>query len=168
MDRKRYVVMGAGQVGFQLAQSLSQEGHNVTVIERDADTCERVDEELDVRVVQGNGAEVQVLEAAQVDRCDLFMAVSSGEESNLAASLLAKRLGASRTAVRVETAAHEATHRKLYEETFDVDLLLSTQLLTATRVLNHIRGHNTVAVEYFAGGKVQLRKISLDANSPLT
>lgn len=168
MERKRYVVMGAGQVGLQLAESLSREGHNVTVIERNSDTGQRIDEELDVQVIIGNGAEVQVLESARVEGCDLFMAVSSGEEANLAASLLAKRLGARRTAVRVETAAHEATHRKLYEEVFDVDILLSTQLLTSTRVLNHIRGHNTMAVEYFAGGKVELRKISLDESSLLT
>jgi len=50
---------------------------------------------------------------------------------------------------------------------FGADLLLSTELLTTTRVLNEIHGHNTVAVEYLAGGKVQLRKIQLDANSPL-
>jgi trk system potassium uptake protein TrkA len=168
MERKRYVVMGAGQVGFQLAQSLSQEGHNVSVIELDSETCAQVEENLDVRVVPGNGAEVQVLEAAEADRCDLFMAVSSREEANLAASLLAKRLGAKRCATRVETAAHEVGHRKLYEDVFDIDLLLSTQLLATTRILNRIRGHSTMAVEYFAGGKVQLRKISLDENSALT
>ncbi|MDY7091829.1 MAG: Trk system potassium transporter TrkA [Acidobacteriota bacterium] len=168
MERKRYVVMGAGQVGFQLAQSLSQEGHNVSVIELDSETCDRVEENLDVRVVPGNGAEVQVLEAAEVEHCDLFMAVSSREEANLAASLLAKRLGAKRCATRVETAAHEVGHRKLYEDVFDIDLLLSTQLLATTRILNRVRGHSTMAVEYFAGGKVQLRKISLDENSALT
>jgi len=160
--------MGAGEVGYQLAASLSQEGHHVTVIELDPEIRERVEEELDVLVVAGNGAEVHVLEAAEVGNCDLFMAVSSGEEANLAASLLAKRLGASRTAVRVESAGHEVTYRQLYREVFDVDLLLSTQLLTTTRVLNQIRGHNTVALEYFAGGKVQLRKITLDDNTLLT
>lgn len=168
MERKRYVVMGAGQVGFQLARSLSQEGHDVSVIELDPEIRNLVEESLDVRVVPGNGAEVQVLEAAEVGDCDLFMAVSSREEANLAASLLAKRLGAKRTVVRVETAAHEASHRKLYQDVFHVDLLLSTQLLATTRILNRIRGHNTVAVEYFAGGKVQLRKITLDQSSELT
>ncbi len=167
MDRKRYVVMGAGQVGFQLARSLSQEGHLVTVIELDEERRLQVDEQLDVMVVAGNGAEVQVLEAAQVGNCDLFMAVSSFEEANLAASLLAKRLGARRTAVRVEGAAREVSHRELYEDVFEIDLLLSTQLLTTTSVLNRVRGHNTMAVEHFAGGKVQLRKIVLDASSPL-
>ena len=89
------------------------------------------------------------------------MAVSSSDEANLAASLLAKSLGARRTVVRVGAADELITHRQVYEDVFGVDLLMSTQLLTTTRILNLIRGHNTVAVEYFAGGKVQLRKIHL-------
>lgn len=167
MEAKRYVVMGAGQVGFELARSLSQEGHNVTVIEREPSVRARVDDELDVLAVYGNGARISVLEAAGVKDCDLFMAVSSDEEANLAASLVAKRLGARRTVVRVETAGADLAHSKTYEDIFEADLLLSTQVLTTTRILNHIRGLSTMAVEYFAGGKVQLRKIELDEESPL-
>jgi trk system potassium uptake protein TrkA len=70
--------------------------------------------------------------------------------------------------VRVGHAEELISDRRLLEEVFQVDLLLSTQLLTTTRILNLIRGHNTMAVEYLAGGKVQLRKIRLDADSPLT
>ena len=167
MEPKRYVVMGAGQVGFELARSLSQEGHNVTVIEREESIRAQVDEELDVLAVYGNGARISVLEAARVEDCDLFMAVSSDEEANLAASLLAKNLGARRTAVRVETAGADLLQSKRYEEIFQADLLLSTQVLTTTRILNHIRGLTTMAVEYFANGKVQLRKIELEEGSPL-
>ncbi len=160
--------MGAGQVGFQLARSLSQEGHDVTVIEPAREAREHVAEELDVRVLDGNGAHAPVLEAALGKGCELFMAVSSDDEANLAASALAKHLGAARCAVRVETADDVLSHRQLYEDVFQVDLLLSTQLLTTTRILNHVRGLNTVAVEHFADGKVQLRKIHLEENSLLT
>lgn len=168
MGSQRYVVMGAGEVGFHLARVLAQEGHSVTVIERDPERQRRVEEELDVLSVAGNGAHLPVLQAAQVAACDLFLAVSSSDEANLAASLLAKRLGAARCVVRVKSAEEVIEHRRVYEDLFGVDLLLSTQLLTTARILNQIRGHNTMAVEYFAGGKVQLRKIRLDAESPLT
>ncbi|HMB51831.1 MAG TPA: Trk system potassium transporter TrkA [Thermoanaerobaculia bacterium] len=168
METQRFVVMGAGEVGFHLARSLSNEGHEVVVIEMAAERRERIEDELDVLVVAGNGAHAPVLEAANVEQCDLFLAVSSNDEANLAGSLLAKRLGAKRSAVRVAAAAEVIGHRGLYEETFGADLLLSTELLTTTRVLNLIRGHNTMAVEYFAGGKVQLRKTSIEAGSLLT
>lgn len=167
MEPRRYVVMGAGEVGFHLARSLSQEGHSVTVIELDAETRAHTEEELDVLVVAGNGAHVPVLEEAKVDGSQLFLAVSSDDEANLVASLVAKRLGAERSVVRVGAAREVINHRQLYEDVFGVDLLLSTQLLTTTRILNHVRGLNTVAVEYFADGKVQLRKMSLNRDSVL-
>ncbi len=168
MAASRYVVMGAGEVGFHLARSLSNEGHHVTVIEVDPAKLERLEDELDVLAVGGNGAHPPTLEAACVDGCDLFMAVSSSDEANFTAALIAKHYGARRTVVRVGVADEVIQDRRLYEELFGVDLLLSTQLLTTTRILNRIRGHNTVAVEYLAGGKVQLRKTHLDAESPLT
>ena len=168
MAGRRYVVMGAGEVGYHLARSLSQQHHDVSVIEIDPQKRERIEDELDVLTVEGNGAHPSVLAEAGVSECNLFMAVSSADEANLAAAHVAKHLGAARTVVRVGIAEEAITHRRMYEEVFGVDLLLSTQLLTTTRVLNRIRGHNTVGVEYLAEGKVQLRKIRLDDDSPLT
>ncbi|MGB3562544.1 MAG: Trk system potassium transporter TrkA [Thermoanaerobaculia bacterium] len=167
MSEKCFVVMGAGEVGFHLAKSLSQQGHDVAVIELDPVKQERIEDELDVLVVGGNGAHPKVLEAAGVGNCELFMAVSSSDEANLAAANIAKFLGAERTVVRVGIAEEVITDRRLLEDVFLVDLLLSTQLLTTIRVLNEIRGHNTVAVEYLAWGKIQLSKVHLDEDSPL-
>ena len=168
MRGTRYVVMGAGEVGYHLARTLSQQGHDVSVIEIDAQKRERIQDELDVMAVGGNGSHPSVLERAGVRDCNLFMAVSSADEANLSAAHVAKHLGAARTVVRVGLAEEAISHRRLYEEVFGVDLLLSTQLLTTTRVINRIRGHNTMAVEYLAEGKAQLRKILLDDQSPLT
>jgi len=168
MAHQRYVVMGAGEVGFHLARSLSTEGHDVTVIEIDPAQRERIEEELDVLVIAGNGAHPPVLTAAGAASCDLFMAVSSSDEGNLVAARIAKKLGARRAVVRVGEADEVISDRRLLEEVFKVDLLLSTQLLTTNRILNQIRGHNTMGVEYLADGKVQLRKIRLDSESPLT
>jgi len=167
MKSRRYLVMGAGEVGFHLARSLSEEGHDVAVIELDPRKVDRVKDQLDASMVIGNGAHRSVLETAGASRCDLFMAVSSSDEANLVAAVLAEHLGAKRSVVRVGSAEDVITDRKIYEDVFGVDLLLSTQLLTTTRILNKIRGHNTMGVEYLAGGKVQLRKIHLDESSPL-
>ena len=167
MEAQRFVVMGAGQVGFHLARSLSQEGHQVTVIEAAAERQARIDEELDVLVVGGNGAHVPVLEQARVEDCDLFIAVSSSAEANLAAARLARHLGAKRSVVRVAAAEGVIGHRRVYEEVFGIDLILSTQLLTTTRILNLIRGHTTTAVESYADGKVELRKVEVEPGSLL-
>lgn len=168
MVRQRYVVIGAGEVGFHLAKVLSESGNEVVVVELDPHRRALIEEQLDVAVVAGNGAHLPVLEQAEVGESELLMAVSSSDETNFVASLLGKRLGARRTVVRVRVAEDITAFQRQYMETFGVDLLLSTQLLTTMRILNAIRGHNTVAVEYLAGGKVQLRKFHLAEGSVLT
>ncbi len=168
MEAQRYVVMGAGEVGYHLARVLAHEGNNVTVIERDPQRQLRVSEELDVLLVAGDGGHYSVLEEAAVGECDLFIAVSSSDTANLVASLLAKRLGAQRSIVRVSRAEGIFEQRSIYEEHFCADLVLSTQMLTTSRILNQIRVHNTMAVETYAGGRVQLRKLHLEAVSLLT
>jgi len=167
MKSKRFVVMGAGEVGLYLARSLSGEGHAVTLIDSDPLKARLVEEELDVGFVLGNGTHVPTLETANVAGCDLFVAASSSDEANLAASLLAKSVGAPRTVVRVKTSEDVTRYGQLYERTFRTDLLLSTQLLTTTRVLNHVLGYNTLEIEYLAGGALQVRRTSVEAGSVL-
>ncbi len=167
MEKQRFVIMGAGTVGFYLAQTLSREGHHVVLIENRAVRAAEVEEELDATVVVGNGSHVSTLMKAHAGDCDLFIAVSSNDESNLAASLLAKHLGAPRVVTRVGIAKEVKQYHTLYEKLFSSDLLMSTQLLASTQILNHILGHSTVGVEYLAQDKIQLRRIRLEEDSVL-
>ena len=167
MDERRYVVMGAGEVGRYLARSLSADGHNVTVIDNNPDKRSVVEDQLDVAFVLGNGSHIPTLHAAHVDRCDLFIAASSSDEANLAASLLAKSVGAPKTVVRVKTSQDITQFGRVYERNFRADLLLSTQLLTTTKILNHLLGYNTLEVEYLAGGALQVRRIAIEEGSIL-
>ncbi len=167
MEARRYVVMGAGEVGRYLAQTLSLEGHSVTLIDVDEGKRVVAEEQLEVAFVHGNGSQLPALEAAGVAGCDLFVAASSSDEANLAASLLAKRVGAQRTVVRVSTAEDITEHGRIYEETFSADLMLSTQLLTTTRIVNMVLGYNTIDIEYLAQGRLQVRKTHVDPGSIL-
>lgn len=167
METKRYAVMGAGEVGCYLARILSAEGHHVTLIDSDPDRQQHVEEQLDVGFVLGNGAQIPTLRAAEVDRCELFVAASASDEANLAASLLAKRVGVPRTVVRVGTSEGVTKYGRIYESAFEADLLLSTQLLTTTRMLNFVLGYNTLEVEYLAGGAIQVRRTHVEEGSLL-
>ena len=167
MAVQKFVIMGAGEVGRYLASSLSAAGHIVTLIDSDEAKRALVEEQLDVGFVQGNGSHVPTLEAARVEECDLFVAASSSDEANLSASLLAKTLGAPRTVVRVKTSEDVTRYGRIYERTFQADLLLSTQILTTTRVLNHVLGYNTLEIEYVAGGALQVRRTTIEAGSVL-
>lgn len=80
------IVTGAGLVGFHIAERLSQEGHNVTVIERNRDKGTLLQSRLNASVIHGSGASAEVLEAAGVERADLFIAVTDQVEGHLVAT----------------------------------------------------------------------------------
>jgi trk system potassium uptake protein TrkA len=175
MDTKRYAVMGAGEVGCYLARTLSAGGHQVKLIDSDPKKQQMVEDQLDVVFVLGNGTHMATLEAAEVGQCDVFVAASSSDDANLVASLLAKRLGVlakrlgePKTVVRVATAEWVTTkYGRIYKTAFEADLLLSTQLLTTTRVLNSVLGYNTLDVEYLEDGAIQVRRTRVEAGSLL-
>lgn len=167
MSTEHFVIMGAGEVGIYLARSLASGGQRVTLIDPDPAKRQLVEDKLDVAFLLGNAAHIPVLRAAGVKDCALFIAASSTDEANLAASLLAKQEGATRTVVRVSTSEDVTRFGQRYEQAFQADLLLSTQLLTTTQILNAVLGYNTLEVEYIAGGSLQIRRTHIEAGSPL-
>ena len=89
----RIVVVGAGVVGFHLAERLSAEGHRITIIDADQDLVHRIDERLNVQAILGNAASPRILRKAKADSADLVIAVTDRDETNIVVSLLAKNLG---------------------------------------------------------------------------
>ncbi len=97
----RIVIVGAGKVGFSLAQRLSEEGHEITVIEQDEERRLIVQNSLDVMTISGNGASPQILADFGLLKADLMVAVTDRDEVNMIACMAAKQAGISRTIARV-------------------------------------------------------------------
>ena len=85
----RAIIIGAGDVGFQLAARLSQQGDEIVVVERDQSKVDRVEDHLDVLALQGSGVDYQVLEKAGIVEADTLIAVSDNDEVNILACQLA-------------------------------------------------------------------------------
>ena len=97
------VIVGAGEVGWYLAQRLGAEGHDVVVIEQNKAIASAISAQLDVQVVVGNATLPSTMKAARIDRADLLAGVTQNDEVNLIASLLAKEAGVRQTVVRIQT-----------------------------------------------------------------
>lgn len=161
----KIVIMGAGEVGSYLSLLLSTEGHDVTIVERDADTCRRLDDQLDVRVVQGNGGSAATLKNANVDTCDFFLAMASDDQANLIASSLARALGAGFVITRVHDQTY-ADHSLLnYQVHFGIDVLINPEALSAVELAKSIRNPGRVAVENFARGQIEAQLLQIDKSS---
>src|SRR6056297_2260336 len=89
----RAIVVGAGDVGYDVARMLSLQRHDVTVIDVDLDKINQIRESLDVLAIRGSGTSVRTLEEARIRDAELLVAVTDVDEVNLIASMIAERVG---------------------------------------------------------------------------
>ena len=95
------IIVGCGNVGATLTEQLSKEGHNITVIDTDAQRAESVANRFDVMGVVGNGASFNVQNEAGIEEADLLIAVTTSDELNLLCCLIARKTGGCNTVARV-------------------------------------------------------------------
>lgn len=159
-------VIGAGEVGYHLADILSREEHRVSVIDADPAKARRLMEALDVQVVIGDGSRADVLNSAGVSKADLVVAVTDLDRANMMTCMVAKRLGAKRVILRLHDTGILADYRYFYKQALGFDIVISTEDLAAEEIVNTLRERHALEVESFADGRVQVRRLRLPTDSP--
>lgn len=165
----RIIIIGAGKVGFKLAEMLTYRGHDVVVIEQDPERHKIVEENLDVQCICANGISPPVLQECQVAGTDLVIAVTENDEMNILATLFAKKLGAKKTVARIRNPEYFSLTDKGLEKALALDFLdfiINPDYVTATAVAELIEAPEALESEYYAGGKIQLLQLRLPENSP--
>ncbi|MBO8169818.1 MAG: Trk system potassium transporter TrkA [Thermoanaerobacteraceae bacterium] len=160
------VIIGAGKVGFSLAEKLSEENHDVFLIEQNRDRLAVVEEKLDVQAIEGNGASISTLMKADVKNADLLIAVTEIDEINIVACLLAKQYGVEKTVARVRNPEYVEISG-FRNTTMGIDLVINPEMVTAETIAKLIDVPEALNVEYYAGGRVQLLEISVDGSAPV-
>ena len=102
----KIVLVGGGKVGTALARQLSEEGHNVTVIDTNKARVEHIGESYDVMSILGNGSSITTLSEAGVEEADVFIAVTGSDELNLLCCMFAKKAGHSHAIARVRNPSY--------------------------------------------------------------
>lgn len=154
----RIVIAGAGEVGYNLAMSLAL-NHEVWVIEKDYSRFERVSE-LDVIAIQGNAANSRVLKDAEVERADVFLAVTGNDEVNLLSGLAAKKSGAKTVIVRVENPEY-VEKPIVRDHPLGYDILICPQLALAQEVAKLVGIPGAIEIVTFSGGKVEMIELQV-------
>jgi len=163
----RVVIVGAGKVGFNIAQILSQENHDVIVIERDEERQRIVAENLDVQIIVGNGACVSVLESAKIREADLLVAVTAQDELNMVACLVAKNMGVPRTIARVRNPEYVDSVTMAHAVSLGIDLIINPERVAAKAIAELVEVPEALNVEYYADGKVMLLELLLTSDNPI-
>ena len=102
----KIVLVGGGKVGTALARQLSEEGHNVTVIDTNKARVEHIGESYDVMSILGNGSSITTLSEAGVEEADVFIAVTGSDELNLLCCMFAKKAGQCHAIARVRNPSY--------------------------------------------------------------
>lgn len=152
----RIIVIGAGEVGYHLAARLSAEHHDVAVVERDVDLAHRIQAQLDVLVVEGNGASLSCLEAAGIERADLLLAVTHLDEVNLIACLIGAQFDVGLKVARVSNPEYYERRGVLAERKFGADLLINPERECAREILRLFHRTQASDVAEFAEGRIVL------------
>lgn len=161
------VVIGAGEVGHHICQQLSGEDHEVVLIDRNADRLKRAERDLNILVIEGNGASAQILEQAHITKADLFIAVTDIDEVNLIACIMAKECGALRRVARVRNAEYFSGASPLNEHRLGIDLLINPDQVMAQEVLRISEVSEAFEIVDFAHGEVVLVGYRIKEGNPV-
>ena len=162
----KIIVVGGGKVGSALCRSLVAEKHDVILIEQNEAVLNRITKRYDIMGIVGNGANFKILEQADVEHCDIFIAMTEHDEVNMVSAVLAKRMGAKETIVRVRNPEYSNSYFK-EKNILGFSLIVNPELLAARYIANIIEFPNALSVERFANGRVSLMEFKVKQNSDL-
>lgn len=159
------IITGLGSVGVTLAKELTEEGHSVVVIDRNAPKVEDAVNNFDVKGVVGNGASSDVLYEAGVASADLFIAATNRDEMNILCCIIAKKLGVKKTIARTS----QAVYADLFSDDSELglDLTVNPQQAAAKEISRMLRFPSAIKVDQFSEGKVELIEFRVSAGSKL-
>lgn len=162
----KIVVVGDGKVGYTLTKQLSQEGHDLVVIDNDPRVLQHSMESLDVFVVQGNGATLSVQQEAEVGQSDLLIAATSGDEINLLCCILAKKLGCRHTIARVRNPDY-TKQLALLREDLGLSMTINPERTAAHEIFRLLQFPSFLKRDTFCRGRVELVEVKIREGSPL-
>lgn len=164
----KIIIIGAGEIGYDLASVLSKEKHDVIVVDREKACLDKVSENLDVLCFEGNATSAKDLVEAGVKDADILIAVTSIDEVNMIASMMSKRLGADMVIARVRSDELSRPNAPLKSTDLGIDVLIHPEQSAAQEIVRLIKRASASDLINLADGKMQLIGLRIGKNSPLT
>ncbi len=162
----RIIIVGDGKVGHTLMKELSQEGHDMVIIDNNMEVVEKSLNTYDIMAMQGNGASYHVLQEADASKADLLIATTSSDEINMLSCLIAKKLGTKRTVARVRNPEYSEQLFIMREE-LGLNMSINPDYSAAKEISRVLRFPSAQKVETFSRGKAELVQMLVEEGSSL-
>jgi len=148
-------------VGTEIAHRLSEEGHDIIVIDRSESQLAKINETLDVLTVKGNGSSSQLLKDIGVSDSDLLVSVTDSDEINMISCMTAKRVGIARTIARIRDPDY-VRDLIISKEDLGIDLVINPDYAASQEISRLLTMNLSVHTEHFANGKVQMAELTVE------
>ncbi len=164
----KILILGAGQVGSTVAESLVSEANDITVVDSDGEKLRQLQDRLDLRTLTGNAAHPSVLEQAGIADTDMLLAVTQSDEVNMVACKLASSLYNTPTRIaRIRSADFLARPEVFSKDNFCVDFSICPEQILTDYITKLIEFPEALQVLEFANGKASLVAVRAFAGGPL-
>ena len=160
------IIVGCGKVGAALAEQLTAEGHDITVVDQIASQVKAVTNRCDVMGVIGNGVSHNIQKEAGIDYANMLIAMTGSDEQNLLCCLIAKKASNCITIARVRNPDY-ITERGFIKEKLGISMIVNPELETAAEITRLFSIPSAMEVDTFARGRIELLKTQLPPDSPL-
>ncbi len=161
------IIAGDGEVGLHLAQELSTENQNITIVDPHEDLLKMVESHTDLMAITGDSTSIEVLQNANVKRADLLISVLHDERTNIITAALGKQLGAKKTIARVNNLEYLLEENLERFRNMGIDALVCPEDIVAREVVALLGQSAATEVFDFSGGKLFLFLIKLEENAPV-
>lgn len=163
----RILIVGAGVVGYQLAEELSREGHDISVIGLDPAKTKKVKEKLDVLVFQGNACQPSMLIKAGIETSEMVIAASNVDEINIMICAMAKKFNVKKKIARIRNLEYTGKDKIFDPKELFVDMAINPDEIIINFIGKIIETPGAISVAEFAGGEILLRGFDVLADSPI-
>ncbi|MBQ2801807.1 MAG: Trk system potassium transporter TrkA [Lachnospiraceae bacterium] len=162
----KIIIAGCGKVGQELAEQLSKEGNEITIIDTRAKIVNELANRYDIMGIVGNGASHLTQAEAGIEKADLFIAVTGSDELNLLCCILAKKAGDCQTIARIRNPEYsrEATYIK---EELGLAMVINPEYAAAMEMARVLRFPSAIKIDTFAKGRIELLKFRIQEKSVL-
>lgn len=162
----RIVIIGAGKIGEAIVKHVSNEEHEVVIIDNNPDVIEKMVNKYDVMGICGSGVSYEIQANAGVEKSDLVIAVTASDERNMLACLVAKTMGVSRTIARVRDYNY-TKQIHLMKDALGISLTINPELESSNEIMRIINFPEALKVDTFAKGNADLIELYIPEGNPL-
>lgn len=162
----KIIIIGCGKVGETLASALSQEGNDITIIDKQEDVVDSLCNQYDIMGYVGNGASYSVQLEADIEHADLMIAVTGADELNLLCCLIARKAGNCHTIARVRNPEYNNELRFIKEE-LGLAMVINQELAAALEISRVLKFPSAIEIDTFSKGRVELLRFKIPAGSVL-